>query len=159
MSVFKVITRKDSYKDQNIYRDLIHYITREDKARSHYIVLCGVSSIRTAASEMEELARRFNKEKGTRVRHMVLSFDPSEEISPRDAYQIASRVVDYYSSKYQIIAAVHEDKDCVHIHMMMNVVHMHTGYKYDGKKKDYYKFIAHIKSVLSPYRCKVITQK
>lgn len=156
MSFFKVISPKDRYKDGNAYFDLTHYITDPFKAQSSFIVLSGVSSIRSAAKEMEALARRFSKDKGTRVRHMVLSFDPSENISPFEAYRIAAEIVDYYSLDYQIIAAVHEDSDSVHIHMVMNTVHKFTGYKYGGKRKDYHQFITHIKSVLRPYGCKVM---
>ena len=144
--LFKVKSPTDKYKDNEIYSDIANYCLDPQKAR-HNLVVGYNLDVNEIASNMYELADRFNKLKGTRIRHMVLSFDPQKEkdISYETALYIAIKSCKYYASDYQIFAAVHEDKEHLHIHIVMNTVRIHDGEKYKGRKKDFYAFQEHLK--------------
>lgn len=86
---------------------------------------------------------------------MILSFDTQETISAYDANQIAYRLALWYSNKYQILWAVHEDTDNIHIHFVMNTTSYLDGRKYRGEKYDYYEFRAYVAKILFTYGCKL----
>ena len=144
--IMKVVSPKEKYKDHNIYRDIVHYCTREDKCKSGYIVTENLDED-TIAGEMAELAERFGKSRGTRIRHTVFSFDESDNATAEDAFAIAQEACAYYAGDYQVFAAVHEDTDDLHFHMVMNTVNRNTGEKYKGRKKDYYAFQNHMRRI------------
>ena len=100
---------------------------------------------------MTLLARAFHKDTGLRLRHSVISFENNRGITLKAADQIAQQAIAHFGSAYQIIYAVHEDADHLHIHLVMNSVSYLDGMKYHGSKKDYYSFIGYMKAALSPY--------
>lgn len=123
----------------------------------HNLVVGYNLDIDDIANDMYELADRFNKLKGTRIRHMVLSFDPQKEkdISYEIALLIANKTCKYYASDYQIFAVVHENSDNLHIHIVMNTVRIYDGEKYKGRKKDFYAFQEHLKKIIKPLGLKL----
>ena len=81
----------------------------------------------------------------------ILSFSPEEGLSPADVKKIASKAIEHYEDKYQIVAAVHEDREHLHIHFGMNTTSYCDGSKYHGTKKDYYDFIRYMDDLTAPY--------
>ena len=67
------------------------------------------------------------------------------------AKQIARQACGYYADSYQIVAAIHEDKEHLHIHFVMNATNYNDGTKYRGDKKDYYGFLKHLNQIVKPY--------
>lgn len=59
--------------------------------------------------------------------------------------------IEHYEDKYQIVAAVHEDREHLHIHFGMNTTSYCDGSKYHGTKKDYYDFIRYMDDLTAPY--------
>ena len=137
--------QKGKYHDANAYCDTIHYITNPTKAR--YVGYSGVTSIAAAPAEMEMIANTFGKNSGKRVRHSILSFCPEENITPTLADCYAQGILQHYAPEYQIVYAVHENTQNVHIHFVMNMISYVDGHRYAGKKKDYYGFIRHMRDI------------
>lgn len=102
---------------------------------------------------MNAVTELFHKDTdtGPRLRHSVLSFSPDEGLSPADAKKIASEAIKHYESEYQIVDAVHEDREHLHIHFGMNITSYIDGAKYHGGKKDYYGFISYLNTLTIPY--------
>ncbi len=165
MAVLKIIHQKNAlpyknqngqkYHDENALRNVIAYCCDPDKTEHHHIYGIGVS-VQDAAEQMEGLAAAYRKTSGIRLRHMVLSFEPREKISLYKVNQIAYQAAWYYGRKYQIIYAVHEDRDHLHIHFVMNTVSYVDGHKYAGKKEDYYAFQRYLADILATYRLRVV---
>lgn len=152
MAIFKVVSPKGHYKDVETYLELLKYLYNPQKTPNRLYVERGISSRESAALEMAAVTSAFGKNDGTKVRHSILSFAPEEQLSRRDAYEIAYRMTDYYADKYQIVAVVHENKSYLHIHLVMNTVSFVDGRKYAGKKDDYRRFLAHTSNVLKEKR-------
>ena len=74
-----------------------------------------------------------------------------QELSPFVAYQIAYQAAWYYGREYQILFAVHENKQLLHVHFVMNTVSYLDGHKYAGKREDYYKFQDYLIQILKPF--------
>ena len=160
MAAFKVIHSqntdscyrqdKPKYHDSDALSTVITYCCAPEKTKSGYIGGFGIN-IHDAAEQMESLARTYYKADGIRLRHMVLSFESWEKITPFMAFQIAYQAAWYYGSSYQILFAVHENTTHPHIHFVMNTVSYLDGHKYAGKREDYYNFQQHLRNVLWPY--------
>ena len=98
---------------------------------------------------MHDVAVAYEKNSGLRLRHSILSFAPNENVSAAEAAEIAQEAINYYGDAYQIISAVHEDTDDIHIHFVMNQISYVDGSRYRGKKSDYYQYQKHLKKILS----------
>lgn len=153
MAKLKVIHGKKKFHDNKSYRNLINYVTDPEKARGQRIVLRGVTSVEFAPMEMKCISE-WNRNEGLCMRHSVLSFRADEQVDADTAKRIAERAADYYAEEYQMVAAVHENTENVHIHFAMNTVNYHTGRKYEGRKKDFYGFRSHVEQIL----CEVLEQ-
>lgn len=150
MANYKVIHEPKKYHDSNAFHDIIQYITSKNKVSSDGVV-CGAVLPEIAAESMNGVIKAYHKEKGTKLRHSVLSFSPNDPLTVRQVKEIAKKCTVYYEDKYQILAATHEDRDHLHIHFVMNTTSYVDGTKYHGTKANYYGFLNHMNKVLRPY--------
>lgn len=148
MAVYKVIHAPYQYHDQSAIDDVVSYCLQDRKTPQKLIFARRVDP-QHAIEEMHDIAAAYGKDSGLRLRHSVLSFAPEENISVEKAAKIAKEALDYYGEKYQIISAVHEDTNNVHIHFVMNQVSYVDGSRYRGKKSDYYQYQKYLKKTLS----------
>lgn len=147
MANYKVVGvgQHGKYFDDRAYQNVIAYDVRPGKAA--FIGGAGISSVNAAAQEMQDSAYRFGKNKGKRIRHSILSFAKDENITPAQANEFAQEIIKFYAPQFQIIYGVHTDTDVLHIHFAMNQVSFIDGHRYEGKKKDYYNFMKHMRKV------------
>lgn len=144
MANYKVvgIGQHGKYFDERAYHDVIQYEVRLGKAA--FAGGAGVSSAKTAAQEMQAVARKFGKDKGKRIRHSILMFSKAESVTPEEANHYAQQIIQFYAPEFQIIYGVHTDTDDLHIHFAMNQISFVDGHRYEGKKKDYYDFMKYM---------------
>jgi len=159
--LFKTVPPSGKYKDDAIYFTLVKYIERKEATPSDLIGCWGIENKKRISEEMYELAKSYNKLKGTRVRHMIFSFDSKKEphINAVAAFHIGKLIGDFYYPDYQIVYAVHENTENLHIHMVMNTVHRFTGKKHKGKKDDYYRFQDHIRKTIRKFGLRLYIEK
>ncbi len=152
--ILKVVSPKDKYKDNEVYKSIVDYCLNPYKRKHVRYAKAYNMNLKTAAEEMKELAEYYGKLKGTRIRHMVLAFDPLTEkhIRAKEVNEIAKEACKYYRDlDYQIFYAVHEDQDYIHAHIVLNTVRISDGKKYKGDRKDYHNFLKHLRRILSEY--------
>lgn len=150
MATFKVKSKKGKYHDENTYRNLVEYVSSSAKVRDGGVI--GGSVVPACAADaMKTVTHAYHKDSGLKMRHCILSYGTEENVSFQNAKDMARQIMDYYADDYQIMAAIHEDHESPHIHFLMNTVNYNNGTKYEGKKKDYYRFIRHINETLRPY--------
>lgn len=150
MATYKVIHAPKTYQTARDVENVISYITSTNKTRENGII-GGAVLPENAADAMNIVTDAYYKETGPRIRHSVLSFSPDDPISFDQVREIAMDCVDYYKDYYQMVAAIHEDRDYLHIHFAMNTTSYVNGSKYHGEKKDYYGFIKHANQYTAPY--------
>lgn len=146
MASYKVIGvgEKNKFFDEDSYRNVINYIINPVKAA--YVGGANVSSMETAAEEMQYVAEYYNKDFGKRLRHSVLSFE-EDWVTAEMANNWAMQIIEFYAPEYQIVFAVHCNTDNIHIHFVMNHISFVDGHRYRGKKKDYYDFQGYIRQM------------
>lgn len=141
MAVMKInndkdyVTGKSKYKDQSALQNVYDYMIdqknsgKSKKIQNHYT---GGSHIDLAdpVKSMDALAQKFHKDKGIRLKHIIISFAEDEFVSPYMAAYAAEGISQRIGQIYQNFYVVHEDGASPHIHMMMNTVSHINGYKY-----------------------------
>lgn len=158
MSNLRVLNGKGKYHDENARETVINYIFQPSKAVHRYIGASEHTSVRTAAEDMTEVAKRYHKDSGIRLRHFVLSFHPKELSSPETADEIGAEIVDFLGLEYQAVYAVHENKEHLHIHIVMNAVSHINGHRYRGEKKELNGFITVLKIILRKYHIRKVVR-
>jgi len=156
VAVYKVINQAGKYQDDRAIQDVVHYAMSKAYEDG---VFGGAVLPEIAIPSMEGVTRAYHKEKGTRLRHSVLSFAPDEKLTPSRVRDVARQAILHYENDYQIIAAVHEDRDHLHVHFIMNTVSYRDGSKYGGHKKDYYDFLKRLNGIVHEYGTHVELEK
>lgn len=153
MVILKTVYERGKYDEDSAYADVIDYIFNPYKTRLDLIGGFAVNP-RYAAHEMLSLSKAAGKNRGPRLRHLVLSFDKNDVADPSLAFEIGNEVAAYYADDYQIVFAVHMNRPNLHIHFIMNMVSYQNGKKYSGTKEDFYRLTSHIREVLQTYSVK-----
>lgn len=150
MATLKTANGINKYFDDNSREDVINYILRIDKT-IHNLYGSNMRDISNAATIMDNTAEKFSKASGVKLRHFIISFEPTEVTEPTVAYDIAKRIAAFFFGEYQTVFAVHEDKPHLHIHIVINSISHMDGHRYYGKRQEFNTFKAYTKRVLADY--------
>ncbi|SFR77542.1 relaxase/mobilization nuclease domain-containing protein [Anaeromicropila populeti] len=133
--------QKITYKSLASVKRLIHYILREDKTNENLMggVYCNYN---TAYDEFVLTKSNYNKCPKTegeitdnrQAIHLVQSFDKGE-ITSELAKKIADEFIQHNEFEgFQIVYAVHTDREHIHTHYVINSVNYETGYHWHKPK-------------------------
>lgn len=114
-------------------RNVINYVLDDEKTLDNLISGIGVNPT-NAYDEFCTMKQIMAKTDKRLWYHFVQSFPPYDNATPEIAMEVAHKLVDYFKDEYQILIAVHQDKDHLHAHFILNTVNMVTGKKYTQNK-------------------------
>ena len=100
---------------------------------------------------MEMVSAQFGKTSGVQLRHFIVSFDQTEVNDPMIVNEIARRFVEFFSNEYQVVYAVHEDKQYLHIHIVINSVSYVDGHRYYGTRAEFKAMQKYMQAILRNY--------
>lgn len=90
-----------------------------------------------AYQQMCETKQYFGKELGRQGYHVILSLDKGEG-NPQTMYELTGEFIQaFLGDSYEVVFAVHTDKEHLHSHIIFNSCNMLDGYKYQYKKGDW----------------------
>ena len=94
-----------------------------------------------AYTQMKATKQMFGKLGGRQGYHFVISLKPGEG-TPAIMYDIAMRFEkEAFHGEYEVVVAVHTDRNHLHAHIVINSVNMVTGYKFQCHNGDWkYRF-------------------
>lgn len=125
MAIIKMI--KGSPKTKTNLKKLINYITQPAKTRPDLVGGCNCDWSRSYHDFME-IKAEFDQEDGIQGKHMVMSFDIKDDVTVELAKQIADELLQHkIFDGFQVLYAVHKDKEHIHTHFLINSVNMKTG--------------------------------
>lgn len=110
-------------------RSVINYVLNPDKTNDTLTSGIGVNPA-NSYNEMVALKQIMGKTDKRLWYHFVQSFPPYDNITPELALEIALKTAEYWKDEYQILVAVHTDKEHTHTHFVLNTVNIETGKKY-----------------------------
>lgn len=83
----------------------------------------------TAYREFMATKKRFRKDTGMFFYHYTQSFKDGENISPREAHEIALKFAEENFKGFEVLVATHVDNEHLHSHFIINSVCFETGMK------------------------------
>ena len=101
-----------------------------------------------AYEQMKGTKELFGKTGGRQGYHYVISLKPGEG-TPEIMYEIAMEFAErLFQGEYEVVVAVHTDKEHTHAHLVFNSVNMMTGHKYQYHNGDWQRLIQPITNEL-----------
>lgn len=143
------------YNDKKSVANLIKYaITEKDKKRNkigkvRYIGGIGIdyADEKKAIQQMHTIKKYYGKSDKRQAYHFIMSF--AKEINDaQKIYLIGSAIAERFFCDYQLLFAVHEDTECIHIHYVVNSVSFRTGLKWHMNKKEFVEFKRNIENTV-----------
>ena len=139
MAINKVINK--STKSHGAMRNVIEYVLRDDKVKEGYVYITGPYAADTINYDSVYNAflqekRLWNKDSGRMYSHCIISFHRDEQIAPDKVLEIGKQFVDMFFAGYQCLISVHQDKDHLHCHIIVNSVSYLDGLKLHQTKRD-----------------------
>lgn len=136
MAITKILNINEA-DDRNPGAHLEHaitYIQNPDKTNEKVLVGSINCLPETAFSQMVDTKQMFGKTGKRQGYHIVISFPPGEA-TPEQAMEVTRRFAEeHLGENYEVVYAVHTDKEHCHGHIIWNSVSLTTGYKYDSPK-------------------------
>ena len=123
MAIVKVV--KKSGKTYTSLKKVLNYVG--EKACETYGINCN-SSYKKVAYEFFETKDYFHKTAGRQYRHYIQSFSP-KEVSKDKILEIAIKWAEKSFPGHEVFIAVHDDKEHLHNHFIVNTVNFETGIK------------------------------
>lgn len=123
MAIIKVV--KKSGKTYTSLKNVLGYVG--EKAYETYGINCS-ENYKKVAYEFFETKDYFHKTAGRQYRHYIQSFSP-DEISKEKVLEIAVKWAEKSFPGHEVFIAVHDDKEHLHSHFIVNTVNFETGIK------------------------------
>lgn len=134
MAIIKMV--KNPPKSKNSLRKAINYITQPAKTNPELVGGLNCDWER-AYEEFIDTKAEFDKEDGIQAKHMVMSFDVKDELTVNIAKEIADKLLqDKIFEGFQVVYAVHRDREHIHTHFLINSVNMETGKRWHQTSTD-----------------------
>ena len=131
MAIIKVVKR--SGKTYTSLKKVLSYVG--EKAAETYGINCN-EDYKKVAYEFFETKNYFNKTGGRQYRHYIQSFSPEDEISKEKVLEIAIKWAELSFPNHEIFIAIHNDKEHLHSHFIVNTVNFENGKKLHENKEE-----------------------
>lgn len=130
MAIIKVV--KKSGKTKASLKSAVEYIG--EKACNTFGINCS-NDYHQIVNDFYETKEYFNKLDGRQYRHYIQSFAPNE-ISKNEIIEVANRWAEKVFEGHEVYIAIHDDKDHLHAHFIVNSVNFINGKKLHESKKE-----------------------
>ena len=141
MAITKILAR-NSHLDQ-----AIQYVLNGDKTEGRVLTAHQNCEPGHEYQQMMDTKRELGKLGGRQCYHIIQSFQPGE-VTPELALEIAKGFAAEYLPGYEVVMAVHVDKNHIHSHTIFNSVNAETGKKYHSNTRTYYQQVRAISDQL-----------
>ena len=143
-----------NYNNKDAVENLIYYVFKDTdgnrKVRLYGGLGVDMGSSETAVNQMKKVKKMYKKSDGRQMYHFILSFDDRIK-SPIEVYEIGLGIINTIFYGWQVIFTVHEDKEHLHLHFILNSVNILTGYKWHMSGTEFREFKNNIESYVDDY--------
>ena len=112
----------------------INYITDKTKTNEQRFVLSHYCTPMFAADDFEIIYKTGSGCGNIRAHHIVQSFDPEDNITSEQAFEIGQELMRRMYPNHQYVLAVHNDCEHIHVHIIVNSVNFSTHKKLYANK-------------------------
>lgn len=139
MAINKVVNK--STKSHGAMRNVLEYVLRDEKVKEGYVFINGPYAGETV--NYDEVYQTWLKEKqlwdkdsGRMYAHNIISFHKDEKVTPEEVLDIGKAYAEKHFPGHQYVISVHQDKDHLHCHIVVNSVSYIDGHKLHQTKHD-----------------------
>ena len=140
MAITKILNIKESEgrNPASHLKNALEYIQNPNKTEE-CVLVGGINCLPdTAFEQMEETKNIFHKTGKRQGYHVIISFSPEEKVTAEQAmYVLEHFAKDVLGDDYEVVYAVHTDREHMHGHLIWNSVSMTTGKKYNSPKSNW----------------------
>ena len=140
MAITKILNIKESEgrNPASHLKNALEYIQNPDKTEE-CVLVGGINCLPdTAFEQIEETKNIFHKTGKRQGYHVIISFSPEEKVTAEQAmYVLEHFAKDVLGDDYEVVYAVHTDREHMHGHLIWNSVSMTTGKKYNSPKSNW----------------------
>ena len=140
MAITKILNIKESEgrNPASHLKNALEYIQNPDKTEE-CVLVGGINCLPdTAFEQVEETKNIFHKTGKRQGYHVIISFSPEEKVTAEQAmYVLEHFAKDVLGDDYEVVYAVHTDREHMHGHLIWNSVSMTTGKKYNSPKSNW----------------------
>ena len=144
MAITKILNIKESEgrNPASHLKNALEYIQNPDKTEE-CVLVGGINCLPdTAFEQMEETKNIFHKTGKRQGYHVIISFSPEEKVTAEQAmYVLEHFAKDVLGDDYEVVYAVHTDREHMHGHLIWNSVSMTTGKKYNSPKGNWKNYL------------------
>ena len=144
MAITKILNIKESEgrNPASHLKNALEYIQNPDKTEE-CVLVGGINCLPdTAFEQMEETKNIFHKTGKRQGYHVIISFSPEEKVTAEQAmYVLEHFAKDVLGDDYEVVYAVHTDREHMHGHLIWNSVSMTTGKKYNSPKSNWKNYL------------------
>lgn len=139
MAVNKIVNK--STKSHGAMKNVLQYVLRDQKVKDGYVEIAGPYSGNTINYDevyQTWLAEKklWNKDSGRMYAHHIISFHKDEQVTPEQVLRLGTEYADRFFPDFQYVVGVHQDKDHLHCHILVNSVSYLNGKKLHQTKLD-----------------------
>ncbi|MCR5602682.1 MAG: relaxase/mobilization nuclease domain-containing protein [Lachnospiraceae bacterium] len=139
MAINKVVNK--STKSHGAMRNVLEYVLRDEKVKEGYVFIEGPydgDSINYDEVYQTWIREKqiWDKDSGRMYAHNIISFHKDEKITPEEVLEIGKAYAEKFFPEHQYVISVHQDKDHLHCHIVVNSVSYIDGRKLHQTKKD-----------------------
>lgn len=129
MATIKCINSKASLKKA------VDYIQNKEKGSLGFAKDCNT---KRATQQMMMIKNLWDKKDGRAYKHFTVSFHQDEKITEREVAEFTMELINRSDmfEDFQVVGAVHNDRDHLHSHFIVNSVSYVDGHKFHQSKKD-----------------------
>lgn len=122
--------------------NVIKYIMRDDKTNDS-LMYGKDCDVYCAINQMKMTKAMYDKEDGRQYYHFVQSFSKDENITHKQAFEIAKELAEKRFQGFEVVMATHTDTEHIHTHFVVNSVNFENGYKLHWNKSE----LQHMKNI------------
>ena len=139
MAINKVVNK--STKSHGAMRNVLEYVLRDEKIKEQYVYIAGPYAGETINYDevyqtwLQE-KRLWDKDSGRMYAHYIMSFHKDENITPTEVLELCQLYAERFFPGHQYVISVHQDKNHLHGHIVVNSVSYIDGQKLHQTKHD-----------------------
>ena len=127
MAAFEIGIPKGNYKNKDAVSRVIDYICRLDKPEQVGGMGVFPLYVEDMVNQFLAVKRIYHKEEGKQVFHIFISFEKSLGFTVDEVMEMGYEIAAYWGYDRQVMFAVHDDTQNIHIHMAINTVAYTNG--------------------------------
>ena len=139
MAINKVVNK--STMSHGAMRNVLEYVLRDEKIKERYVYIAGPYAGETINYDevyqtwLQE-KRLWDKDSGRMYAHYIMSFHKDEKITPAQVLEMCQLQAERFFPGHQYVISVHQDKEHLHGHIVVNTVSYIDGQKLHQTKHD-----------------------